>query len=345
MQLLRPPQRGTRLRRERTAQRGGSADFLSLRIGKLRRRVEPEVPRGLAVKPEIVGHRDERESILRQDQRRELFRIDRIGTDDARRAGRARPFKHRLQKFVREPKLIIQRVYLPERRGGRREQHRAAAGIGREKTPLFVFCLRTMNGLFCERFGAFSHARLSFCRKNARNAAGGDKHCRVQHVIGARILAPVRSKEPPHFLRFLRRNGTVKCAEVEILSRSARNGGLLHMRRRGVHIPELLFRNVYPVERLRIAGAQNGFNGESRFFRALGGAAHERGFPVAGAALDVPEKRAVLRRGKRRIERNEPRAGICAEEKLPGIFLFHNDAHPFHVSGYAGNRKHDAKDT
>ena len=142
----------------------------------------------------------------------------------------------------------------------------------------------------------------------------------MQHVIGARILAPVRGKEPPHFLCFLRRNGTVKCAEVEILSRSARNGGLLHMRRRGVHIPELLFRNVYPVERLRIAGAQNGFNGESRFLRALGGAAHERGFPVAGAALDVPDKRAVLRRGKRRIERDEPRAGICAEEKLPGIF-------------------------
>ena len=51
-----------------------------------------------------------------------------------------------------------------------------------------------MNGLFCERFGAFSHARFSFCRKNARNAAGGDEPCRMQHVIGARILAPVRSK-------------------------------------------------------------------------------------------------------------------------------------------------------
>lgn len=96
VQLLRPPQRGTRFRRERTAQRGGSADFLSLRIGKLRCRVEPEMPRGLAVKAKIAGHRDERQSILRQDQRRELFRIDRIGTDDARRTGRARPFKHRL---------------------------------------------------------------------------------------------------------------------------------------------------------------------------------------------------------------------------------------------------------
>ncbi len=80
--------------------------------------------------------------------------------------------KHRLQKIVRKPKLIIQRVHLPERRGGLREQHRAAAGIGREKAPLFVFSLRTMNGLFCERFGAFSHTRFSFCRKNARNAAG-----------------------------------------------------------------------------------------------------------------------------------------------------------------------------
>lgn len=33
VQLLRPPQRGTRLRRERTAQRGGAADFLSLCVG------------------------------------------------------------------------------------------------------------------------------------------------------------------------------------------------------------------------------------------------------------------------------------------------------------------------
>ena len=73
VQLLRPPQRGTRLRRERAAQRGGAADFFSLCIGKLRRRVEPEVPRGLAVKAEIAGHRNEREYILRENQRRELF--------------------------------------------------------------------------------------------------------------------------------------------------------------------------------------------------------------------------------------------------------------------------------
>ena len=86
VQLLRPPQRGTRLRCERTAQRGGSAYFLSLRIGKLRCRVEPEVPRCPAVKAEIAGHRDKRQSILRQNQRRELFRIDRMRAAPAERA-------------------------------------------------------------------------------------------------------------------------------------------------------------------------------------------------------------------------------------------------------------------
>ena len=214
------------------------------------------MPRGLAVKAEIVGHCDERQSILRQDQRRELFRIDRIGADDARRAGRARPFKHRLQKLVRKPKLVVQRVHSPERRGGLREQHRAAAGIGREKTPFFVFLrLRTMNGLFCERFGAFSHARFSFCRKNARNAAGGDEHRRVQQIVSVRIFFSVRGKKARERRRRFRRDRAVKRAEIEILPGDARDGGFLYVRRRRVHIPELFLRNVYAVERIRVTGA------------------------------------------------------------------------------------------
>ena len=71
VQLFRPAERGAGFRCKRTAQRGGAADFLSLCVGKLRRRVEPEVPRGLAVKAEIAGHRDERQSILRQDRSRQ----------------------------------------------------------------------------------------------------------------------------------------------------------------------------------------------------------------------------------------------------------------------------------
>ena len=195
--------------------------------------------RSLAFIRKIAGDGNECDAGVRQDHRGEPLRIDRIGTDDACRADRARPVKQRLQKNVGKTELVIERAHPPERRGSIGEQHRAAAGIGREEAPLFVFRVRTVNGFFRDCFGALSDMRLCVLFYDARNAAGGDEHCRVQHVIRARIFAAVRGKEPFHFLCLLRRDRTVKRAEIEIFSRSARNGGLLHMRRCGVHIPEL----------------------------------------------------------------------------------------------------------